>query len=143
MYHCVCGTLSRIYGGLRNPVAEAKASAEDTIEVFDKDVASDEGGAVVPVVAFDNDIFAYEDTASVEGGAVVVVAVFDNDIFAYEGAASVEGGAVVVVAVPDAYKVAVQGNAVGICVVFVIGVDVAAVIDTAVVLVIILFSYMY
>lgn len=119
MYHCVCGTLSRIYGGLRNPVAEAKASAEDTIEVFDKDVASD------------------------EGGAVVVVAVFDNDIFAYEGAASVEGGAVVVVAVPDAYKVAVQGNAVGICVVFVIGVDVAAVIDTAVVLVIILFSYMY
>lgn len=81
---------------MRNPVVKAKASDEDTIEVFDKDIASDEGGA------------------------------------------SVEGGAVVLVAVPDAYKVAVQGNAVGICVVSVRGVDAVAVI-----LVIILFSYMY
>lgn len=39
--------------GLRNPVAEAKASAEDTIVVFDKDIASDEGGAVVFVAVPD------------------------------------------------------------------------------------------
>lgn len=137
LYRGFAKPFARIYGGLRNPVAEAKASAEDTIVVFDKDIASDEGGAVVLVVASDNDIFVYEDVASVEGGAVVFVVVFENDIFAYEGAASVKGGAVVFVAVPDAYKVSAQGNAVGR------GVDTAAVIATAVVLVIILFSYMY